>query len=196
MALVPTASQTVGPFFRFGLERPELRDLTRDGAEGAKIRIEGKVLAGDGQPVKEALLEIWQANAAGRYAHPEDTQDKPIDSRFLGFGRCCTEDDGSYYFVTIRPGQVPGRGNALQAPHIALTVFARGMLKREVTRIYFADEMKANEIDPLLSRIEDVRVRETLLARPQSGPGKQGEMPVYRFDIRLQGEGETAFFDI
>ena len=193
MALVPTASQTVGPFFRFGLERKELRDLTRNGASGTKIRIEGKVLDGDGAPVREALLEIWQANEAGRYAHPEDTQDKPIDSHFVGFGRCCTEDDGSYSFITVRPGQVPGRGNALQAPHIALSVFARGMLKREVTRIYFADEQKANEIDPVLSRIEDLRVRETLLARPEAG---KADMPVYRFDIRLQGEGETAFFDI
>ena len=192
MPLGPTASQTVGPFFRFGLERKELRDLTRDGAAGAKIRIEGKVLDGDGQPVREALLEIWQANAAGRYAHPEDNQDKPLDPRFIGFGRCCTEDDGSYYFVTVRPGQVPGRGNALQAPHIALSIFARGMLKREVTRIYFADEKKANEIDPVLSRIEDAKARDTLLARPESGK----DMPVYRFDIKLQGEGETAFFDI
>ncbi len=192
MALVPTASQTVGPFFRFGLERKELRDLTRDGAQGIKIRIEGKVYDGDGKPVPEAMLEIWQANAAGRYAHPEDTQDKLIDNRFLGFGRCCTEDDGSFYFVTIRPGQVPGRGNALQAPHIALSIFARGMLKREVTRIYFADETKANEIDPLLSRIEDTKARDTLLAKPEGGK----DVPVYRFDIRLQGEKETVFLDI
>src|SRR6201999_2253563 len=117
-----------GPFFKFGLERKELIDLTRDGASGTKIRIEGVVLDGDGKPVPEAMLEIWQANAAGRYAHPEDTQDKPVDPRFVGFGRCCSDDDGKFFFITIRPGQVPGRGNALQAPHIALSVFARGML--------------------------------------------------------------------
>jgi protocatechuate 3,4-dioxygenase alpha subunit len=192
MSLVPTASQTVGPFFRFGLERKELRDLTRDGAAGTRIRIEGRVTDGDGKPVPEAMLEIWQANAAGRYAHPEDTQDKLLDPHFVGFGRCCTDDDGSYYFVTIRPGPVPGRGNALQAPHIALSIFARGMLKREVTRIYFADQGKANEIDPVLSRIDDAKVRDTLLAKPVAGK----DMPIYRFDIRLQGEGETAFFDI
>jgi protocatechuate 3,4-dioxygenase alpha subunit len=192
MSLVPTASQTVGPFFKFGLERKELRDLTTNGAQGTKIRIEGIVRDGDGAPVPEAMLEIWQANAAGRYAHPEDTQDKLLDSRFLGFGRCCTEDDGSFHFVTILPGQVPGRGNALQAPHIAVSIFARGMLKREVTRIYFADQQKANDIDPVLSRIEDAAVRATLLAKPENGK----DMPVYRFDIKLQGEGETVFFDL
>jgi protocatechuate 3,4-dioxygenase alpha subunit len=192
MKLTPTASQTVGPFFRFGLERQEWRDLTRDGAQGTKIRIEGRVTDADGQPVPDALLEIWQANAAGRYAHPDDTQDKPLDPRFNGFGRSCTDDDGNYWFVTIRPGQVPGRGNALQAPHIALTVLARGLLHHVTTRIYFADQAKANELDPVLSRIEDAKVRDTLIAKLESGK----EMPVYRFDIKLQGEGETAFFDI
>jgi protocatechuate 3,4-dioxygenase alpha subunit len=143
---------------------------------------------GDGAPVGDALLEIWQANAAGRYAHPEDTQAKKLDPRFRGFGRCATAEDGSFRFVTIKPGAVPGRGNALQAPHINVTIFARGLLKQLSTRVYFAGE-PANETDPVLSAIEDPAVRRTLIAqKAQSG--------AWRFDIVLQGPGETAFFDL
>ena len=191
--LIPSPSQTIGPFFHFALDRPEWSDLTADGATGEKIYIEGRVLDGNRAPVADALLEIWQANAVGRYDHPEDTQDKPLDPKFRGFGRASTGADGSYRFTTIRPGPVPGRGNTMQAPHINLTVFARGLLNRLVTRIYFADE-PSNATDPVLSAIEDPMVQRTLLAERKGGGAKH---PVaYAFDIVLQGDGETAFFDI
>lgn len=191
--LIPTPSQTVGPFFRYALDRADWSDLTAAGAVGQKIVIEGRVIDGDGAPAADAVLEIWQANAAGRYAHPEDTQEKPLDPKFRGFGRTCTDAEGRYRFTTIRPGAVPGRGNALQAPHINVSIFARGLLNRLVTRIYFADE-PANETDPVLSAIEDPDVRRTLVA--ERNADDKGRPAAYRFDIVLQGEGETAFFDI
>lgn len=178
---LPTPSQTVGPYFRLGMDRPEWSDLTRDGARGEKIAIEGRVLDGDGAPVDDALLEIWQADAAGRYD----------DAAFLGFGRSITDEAGRFRFVTIRPGRVPGRGGVLQAPHVNVTVFARGLLKHLVTRIYFADE-PANESDPVLASIADVAARRTLLAVREEGAGVR----IYRFDVVLQGKGETAFFDL
>jgi protocatechuate 3,4-dioxygenase, alpha subunit len=189
--LISTASQTVGPFFHFALDRPQWSDLTTDGAAGLKIRIEGQIRDGDGDAVPDAFLEIWQANAAGRYAHPEDTQEKPLDPRFRGFGRAVTDAKGFYRFITIRPGPVPGHGNALQAPHINVTLFARGLLKHLATRIYFADE-PANEADPVLGGITDPALRKTLLATRQG----DGEPAIYRFDIVLQGDGETVFFEI
>jgi protocatechuate 3,4-dioxygenase alpha subunit len=186
---LPTPSQTVGPFFRLGMDRPEWSDLTRDGARGEKIAIEGRVLDGDGAPVDDALLEIWQADAEGRYDHPDDP--RRADPGFHGFGRSITDDGGRFRFVTIRPGRVPGRGGALQAPHVDLTVFARGLLKHLVTRIYFADE-QSNDSDPVLAGIADAAVRRTLLAVREGGAG----VPLYRFDVVLQGKGETAFFDV
>ena len=185
--MIATGSQTIGPFFTFALDHPEWADLTSGGALGERIRVSGRVLDGAGDPVPDALIELWQANAAGRYAHPEDHQDRPLDPGFRGFGRCCTDGDGRFGFVTIRPGAVPGRGNALQAPHIMVSVFARGLLARLVTRLYF-DGDPANEADPVLSSIDDPAVRRTLLAV------KAGE--AWRFDIVLQGEGETAFLEI
>ena len=192
--LIPTPSQTVGPFFHLGMDRPEWADLTRGNPElaGQRIAVEGQVLDGDGAPVPDAVVELWQANAAGRYNHPDDRQeDKPLDPKFHGFGRCATDNDGRFRVRTIKPGPVPGRGNALQAPHINVAVFARGMLIHLCTRIYFADELAANAADPLLSSIEDGAVRGTLLARADaSNPA------LYRFDIVLQGDNETAFLDI
>ncbi|MGQ0675940.1 MAG: protocatechuate 3,4-dioxygenase subunit alpha [Rhodospirillales bacterium] len=193
MKLIPTGSQTVGPYFAVGLARPEWSDLTRYGASGEKIRIAGRVLDGDGAPINDAMLEIWQANAAGKYNHPDDTQDKKADPKFLGFGRACTDNEGRYRITTVKPGPVPGRGNTLQAPHINVAVFARGVLKQLVTRIYFADEAQANDADPVLGAISDKKARATLLARP--GRGKN-DIAIYRFDVILQGKGETAFFDI
>ena len=189
--LVPTPSQTVGPFFHLALDRPEWADLARDNPGGERIVVEGRIIDGDNAPVPDACLELWQANAAGRYAHPDDTQqDKPLDPNFRGFGRVSTGADGGFRFTTVKPGPVPGRGNAQQAPHIEVAVFARGLLKQLYTRIYFADEA-ANEADPVLLSIEDPAVRRTLVARPAgSNP------PTYRFDIVLQGENETAFFDV
>ncbi len=193
MTLVPTASQTIGPFFREGLTRPAWSDLTRDGATGTPIRIEGTVLDGDRAPVPDALLEIWQADERGRYAHPEDAAPVAGERLFRGFGRACTDPGGRYWFRTIVPGAVPGGDGAPQAPHVNLSVFARGLLKRVVTRIYFADRAPENERDPVLASIADEALRRTLIA-PREQP--EGGVPVYRFDIVLQGEGETAFFAI
>ena len=190
--LTPTPSQTVGPFFHLGMARPEWTDLAAADPAGERIVIEGRVIDGDGAPVPDACVEVWQANAAGRYNHPDDTQtDKPLDPKFHGFGRTATDAGGRFRIVTIRPGPVPGRGNALQAPHINVALFARGLLKHLHTRIYFADE-PANAADPLLSSIDDESVRGTLLARPTEA----GSPKLYRFDIVMQGENETAFLDI
>jgi len=187
---IPTPSQTVGPFFHLGLARPDWSDLTHGNPEGERIVIEGRVLDGDGVPIPDAMIELWQANAAGRYNHPDDRQaDKPLDPNFRGFGRAATDAEGRYRFVTIRPGPVPGRGNALQAPHLNLAVFARGMLKHLYTRLYFAGEPQ-NQNDSLLSSIDDSTARQTLIATPTAAPA------TYRFDIVLQGNGETVFLDI
>jgi protocatechuate 3,4-dioxygenase, alpha subunit len=189
--LVPTPSQTVGPFFHLGLARAEWADLSADHPAGERIAIEGRVIDGDGAPVPDALIELWQANSTGRYNHPDDRQDeKPLDPHFRGFGRVATDAEGRFRVVTVKPGPVPGRGNALQAPHINIALFARGLLKHLYTRIYFADEA-ANASDPLLSSIEDDSARRSLLARREGG-----SPAVYRFDIVLQGDNETAFLDI
>jgi protocatechuate 3,4-dioxygenase, alpha subunit len=190
--LIPTPSQTVGPFFHLGMARPEWADLTATDPDGERIVIEGRVIDGDGAPVPDACVEVWQANVAGRYNHPDDIQtDKPLDPKFHGFGRVATDAAGRFRIVTIRPGPVPARGNALQAPHINVTLFARGLLKHLHTRIYFADE-PANAADPLISSIDDESVRGTLLARRAGGDSPK----LYRFDIVMQGENETAFLDI
>jgi protocatechuate 3,4-dioxygenase alpha subunit len=186
-----TPSQTVGPFFHAALHRAGWNDLTAGGARGERIAIEGRVLDGDGLPCDDALIEIWQANAAGRYAHPEDPQPADrLDSGFTGFGRALTDANGRYRFVTLRPGRVPGASGALQAPHVNVGIFARGLLRRLCTRIYFADE-PSNDSDPVLASIADPAARRTLLAARQPGPEV-----LYRFDIVLQGKGETAFFDV
>jgi protocatechuate 3,4-dioxygenase alpha subunit len=174
------------------MARPDWADLTRDNPDGERILIEGKVFDADGAPVPDAVIEVWQANAVGRYNHPDDFQtEKAIDPRFRGFGRVATDGEGRFRIVTIRPGPVSGRGNALQAPHLTLAIFGRGLLRHLYTRLYFADE-PANANDPLLSSIEDEAARQTLLAQ-RSGAGGP---PTYRFDIVLQGENETVFLDI
>lgn len=193
MTLVPTSSQTIGPFFREALERPAWSDLTRDGISGEIVRIEGVVRDGDGAPVPDALLELWQADANGRYAHPEDIGPVSSDRLFRGFGRACTDADGRFWFRTVVPGAVAGPDGAAQAPHANLTIFARGLLKRLVTRIYFSDHAAENARDPLLAAIADPDVRATLIALREdraNGPA------VYRFDVVLQGAGETAFLAI
>jgi protocatechuate 3,4-dioxygenase alpha subunit len=189
--LIPTATQTAGPFFHFGLVRPEWADLTGGGqAKGDRIVLEGRVTDGDGLPLPDAIVEIWQANAAGRYEHPEDVQDKPLDPHFRGFGRAFTDKDGMYRFTTVKPGAVPGRGNALQAPHIAVSIAARGLLHHLFARVYFAGE-PLNATDPVLSSLDDPERQRTLLAQPN---GKAKGATVWRFDIVLQGKGETVFF--
>ena len=194
-----TPNQTIGPFFHYALAGraygfPELvtNDLTAgvNGADEHKIRIVGRLLDGGGAPIDDALIELWQANPAGRYAHPEDQQEKPLTEGFNGFGRCATGEDGSFSFTTLKPGRVPGLGNTLQAPHISVGVFARGVLKRIVTRLYFGDETAANTEDPVLESIDEAR-RPTLIAARE-----EGDIPVYRFDIEVQGDRETVFFDV
>jgi protocatechuate 3,4-dioxygenase alpha subunit len=184
---VPTPSQTVGPFFGIGLPDDGGTQLV-PGDHPHAIRIQGTVFDGEGAPVIDALVEIWQADRNGRYDHPEDTrEDVPLDAGFRGFGRCGTDASGSYRFVTVKPGPVPHPGGGMQAPHVDVSVFARGLLKRLVTRIYFPDEAKANESDPVLSSVERER-RSALVAREDGG--------ALRFDIHLQGDGETPFFDL
>jgi protocatechuate 3,4-dioxygenase alpha subunit len=180
--LIPgsTPSQTVGPFFAFGLPFEGGERLVDDGG----FWIEGAVYDGAGDPVGDALVEIWQANRHGRYRHPEDTREElPLEDGFDGFGRCPTDAEGRFEFVTVKPGATDG-----QAPHIAVCVFARGLLRHLYTRIYFPDEAAANAADPLLSSIGDPRSRSSLVARPLDG--------VLAFDIRLQGERQTAFLDV
>lgn len=187
-----TGSQTVGPFFEPGLLREDARRnvLTQPETVGERIRIVGRVLDGDGAPVPDALVEIWQANAHGRYNHPADQGAASLDPTFLGFGRSGTGEDGSYWFETIKPGSVPFNQTQQQAPHICVTVFARGLLNHLVTRLYFEGE-PANALDPILHYVPEER-RATLLAKR-----KPGDAPVvYRFDIILQGESETAFFNV
>lgn len=194
-----TPSQTVGPYFAYALT-PEAYGrrgiaspiLVSAATRGTRIRIEGRLLDGDSAPVADALIEIWQANAEGRYRHPADTrQDKAIDQAFSGFGRTATDAQGLFRFETIKPGRVPGLGNALQAPHIGVIVFARGMNSHVYTRLYFSDEGTANAEDPVLSTVGPSR-RDTLVAIRQEGGDTTA---LYRFDIRLQGTDETVFFD-
>lgn len=188
MSLTATTSQTVGPFFLIGLDRMSQKDLAPAGVSGERIEIVGQMLDGDGAPVADAVIEIWQANAHGKYAHPEDLQDKPIEPQFKGYGRCATDDDGKFHFATIKPGRVPGPDGKWQAPHIAVSVFMRGLLIRLVTRIYFPDD-PANGEDFALKQVDAWR-RETLIAKKVAG--KEG---VLEWNVILQGPGETAFFD-
>jgi protocatechuate 3,4-dioxygenase, alpha subunit len=173
-----TGGQTIGPFWHL-IEHPEWADLTRFGAIGTPIALTGSVVDGDGNAVTDAAVELWQANP-------------PADERFPGFGRCRTDERGQFRFVTLKPGPVPGRGNTQQAPHFAIALHARGLLKPLVTRAYFADEV-LNETDPLLSAVEDPSRRATLMAHPDARDS-------WRIDIRLQrgrnGEAETVFLDI
>lgn len=187
-----TPSQTVGPYFTMRLSGEGENVLIDEATAGQRIRIEGRVLDGAGKHVEDALIEIWQADADGRYAHPDDQW--PLQSgRFTGFGRAASGfNDGSYRFDTVKPGQVGGVDGALQAPHIAVIVQARGMLNALYTRIYFSDEAAANDLDPVLRSIPVDR-RSTLIAPLVSDVAVS---ITYRFDIRLQGEMETVFFDV
>ena len=212
-----TPWQTVGPFFHYGLPwkgaadlvagegelgarldlipeghyllgpGPLPGDVARTAAKGEVIEITGSVFDADGEPIADALVEIWQANPEGRYASEADPRNEPaIDPDFIGFGRASTSADGVFRFRTLKPGRVPGPGDTLQAPHIAVGLLGRGLLKRLVTRIYFEGEA-SNAEDPILALVPEGR-RDTLVARLEGG--------VWRFDIRLQGEAETVFFEI
>lgn len=182
-----TPSQTVGPFFHIGLKHIAVSDLAA-GVAGEQIEIRGRVLDGDGRPVIDALVEVWQANTHGKYAHPEDKQNKPLQSNFNGYGRIATDANGEFRFTTVKPGHVPGPNGRLQAPHIAVNVFMRGLLKHLVTRIYFPDEA-SNGDDAVLNRVAPER-RLTLIAKPVTGI-----RTLLTWDIVLQGDHETVFFD-
>jgi protocatechuate 3,4-dioxygenase, alpha subunit len=206
-----TPSQTVGPFFHYGLPWKGGADLVGQSEMGARpdlfpeghyvlnlssptgtpagevIAIAGTVYDAQGATVPDAMIEIWQANAAGRYRSADDPRDEiPIDDHFVGFGRAATDAQGVYRFRTIRPGRVPGPGNALQAPHLAVSVFARGVLKRLATRLYFADG-EGNDVDPILGLVPDARRRTLIAERKPDG--------TWWLDIRLGGTDETVFFD-
>jgi protocatechuate 3,4-dioxygenase alpha subunit len=188
VSLRTTSSQTIGPFGHIGLAWLVIDNLAGPGVTGEKVLVEGRIVDGDGKGVGDAVVEIWQANAHGRYAHPEDRQDRPPDPGFKGFGRVETRDDGTFAFTTIKPGRVPAAGGGLQAPHLNVTIFMRGMLKQLCTRMYFPGEA-GNTEDPVLAIVAAAR-RETLVARPIAG--RAGAL---RWDVILQGAGETVFFD-
>ena len=194
-----TPTQTVGPFFSDCLLRAGAlcNSLAGDNTEGQRIRIEGHVCDGDGAPVPDAMVEIWQANSYGRYNHPADNRDLPLDPAFTGFGRTGTDEDGAFLFETVKPGPVPYSDGRLQAPHINVTVFARGLLNHLVTRLYFPDDPATAE-DPILALVPAER-RATVVAQVSNENNRAWEpdgAPVYRFDIVLQGEGETVFFNV
>jgi protocatechuate 3,4-dioxygenase alpha subunit len=174
-----TPSQTVGPYLAIGLPWPDGPDVVPPGTPG-EVVISGTVYDGAGEPVPDALVETWQADPDGRFDHPDDPRGRA--SGWRGFGRCPTDDAGNFHIRTVLPGALPG-----QAPHIDVSVFARGMLNRVVTRIYFPDHAEAHADDPVLASVPEPR-RATLVASAADGG--------YRFDVRLQGPGETVFFDV
>ena len=192
-----TPSQTVGPFFKYGLTPDGKYDwndaftsnLVTSDTSGERIRVQGRIFDGDGQPVPDCMLEIWQADAQGRFSDPKDKRALP-NSKFSGFGRCGTDGNGDYAFDTIKPGSVPDPDGKPQAPHILLAVFARGMLLHLFTRIYLDGEA-ANATDPVLALVPLDR-RATLIAEQANCNGNA----VYRFDIHLQGDNETVFFEV
>ena len=187
MERATTTSQTVGPFFDMGLSRLFRTDLAADGVAGTRVTVSGRVTDGDGAPVPDALLELWQADARGVYDHPEDGRRGAEGPRFHGYGRVPTDADGRFSFRTVLPGRVPAPDGTLQAPHILVSVFARGLQRRLVTRLYFPGE-PANADDFALRRVEPSR-RETLVARAAGQPGRLD------WDVVLQGPRETVFFD-
>ena len=188
-----TPSQTVGPYFKYGLTPGSDyqwndafgNDLVTPEVSGERIRIVGRIFDGDGKEVPDSMLEIWQADSQGRYAHPRDP--RAPNASFKGFGRSACDKTGEFGFDTIKPGAVPGPDGKPQAPHVVVCIFSRGMLRQLYTRMYFSDE-PANATDPVLALVPEER-RGTLIAAKE----KDG---VYRFDIRVQGEGETVFFEI
>ena len=186
-----TPSQTVGPFFSVGLTRATAPQnvLAADETEGERIRIEGTVFDGAGRGVEDALVEIWQANARGRYRHPLDNGPAPIDPTFFGFGRCPADSNGAFSFLTVKPGAIHDGDGHSQAPHINVIVFARGMLVHAFTRMYFSDDTLGS--DPVLALVDADRRATLVAARVDIA----GEPVVYRWDIHLQGAMETVFFD-
>ena len=201
--LKESASQTAGPYVHIGLaphaagfdifEKNFSNVMAGPQTRGERIRIEGRVIDGSGTPVRDVLIEAWQANAAGKYNHPSDRQDKPLDGSFRGWGRACSDfQTGVWSFETIKPGAVEGRGGRAMAPHVNLWIVARGLNIGLTTRLYFSDEAAANAADPVLRLIEWEVRRQTLIAEREMRDGHG----VYTFDVHLQGPQETVFFDI
>ncbi len=181
MSLVATASQTVGPYFHIGLSWADNAAIAGPEVAGQRVTIAGRILDGDGQPINDALIEVWQADSQGHYPEAGDG--------FRGFGRIPSGDDGGFRFSTIKPGRVAGPGGTLQAPHLLLSIGMRGLLKRVTTRMYFPDE-PANAEDPILARVEPAR-RRTLIAR-----ASPSEPALLIWNVIMQGETETVFFDL
>lgn len=186
MSLLTTASQTVGPYLKIGFATLASNAIAPVDATGERVAIHGRLFDGDGKPVDDGALEIWQADARGKYASPADTQDARVEAGFRGFGRVLTGGDGEFQFTTIKPGRVPGPGGALQAPHLALVIFMRGSLRHLLTRIYFPHD-PANAEDPILKLVPADR-RATLIA-------KAAAPATFEWSIHMQGANETVFFD-
>jgi protocatechuate 3,4-dioxygenase alpha subunit len=184
-----TPSQTVGPYFSFGLTDPwEDRENAVAPYHADAIEVFGHVLDGRGDPIPDAMIETWQADPNGRFDHPDDPRGAAVFEGFRGFARSGTDGEGRWSVRTLKPGSIPAVDGTPQAPHLLVTVMARGMLRQLTTRIYFGDEAGANGADPVLLSLPD-DARATLIAEPVDERG-------YRFDIHLQGDGETAFFDL
>jgi protocatechuate 3,4-dioxygenase alpha subunit len=178
----------VGPYVAIGFKNCSPVNLARTGVSGEEVTLCGRVLDGDGKPVSDAVIETWQANSHGRYAHPDDDQNKPLVAGFRGWGRVLPDVNGAFRLTTIKPGCVPGPGGTLQAPHLVAVVFMRGMLKHLFTRIYFPGE-PANADDPVLKLVAPER-RATLIAK------KIADQPgALEWNVILQGKDETVFFD-
>jgi len=194
---VVTPSQTIGPFFALGLIREGDDDAAckepgGPRAEGVPIVVTGRVTDEDGRPVKKALIEIWQANAKGKYDHPDDTTQAPVDPNLKGWARMLTDSDGRYRFRSIKPGAYPNPGydNWMRPPHIHYSIFAAGLMQRLITQMYFPGE-PLNDVDPILNGIEDLDARASLIAR--EGPAAADGSRSYAFDIVLRGKLETPF---
>ena len=192
MSLHASTSQTIGPFLRIGLEWMQIEDMAPKGVAGERVSIRGRVLDADGKPVNDAAVEIWQANAAGRYNHRVDQHDAPIDPNFTGAGRFLTDTNGHYRFMTIRPGEYPWRNhhNAWRPAHIHFSLFGQGLMQRLVTQMYFPGDPLL-EYDPMFTCVADEKARNRLISLfdwettiPEYALG-------YRFDIVLRGREET-----
>ena len=189
--LIQTGSQTVGPYLHIGLIYGEGQNLlVNELTKGQRIRVMGQVTDGEGTPIPDAMIEIWQADANGHFNHDADPNKASADPNFKGFGRAETLNNGIFTFKTVKPGVVPFDADQDQAPHINVRVFARGMLIHAYTRLYFSDEEAANKTDPILNLVEEDR-RPTLIAQMQESE----DLPTYCFNIALQGENETVFFN-
>jgi len=184
MSLLATSNQTVGPYVHIGFAHLFTNELGNSGTPGERVTIKGRIVDGQGNPMNDGVVEIWQADSEGRYAHPESSG-RGTTSSFKGFGRTPTDRDGGFRFSTIKPGRVPGPGGALQAPHISVLIFSRGLLKHLSTRMYFPEDA-ANAEDPILRLVPPDR-RSTLIARRDGG--------AFVWNVVLQGADETVFFD-